>query len=147
MKNTINNLFNFDLKNIFWKKKEEINKETNDKIDDCIENNSRNKEEKFEDFFSSNLININFFFEKIETKNKEILKERELLENNIKHIAEFSIKISDYKELVKAYLIYLKDEIKKMRDKWVFTEEINKINEKILNYEKEFHQILDKIKK
>lgn len=149
MKNSIiNNLLNFDLKNIFWKKKEKINEETNQKIDDCIENISENKEEKeqkFEEIFNSNLINIKFFFEKIETKNEEIEKNYQEFILNNDYSPVFKLKLNNYTELLKAYFIYLEDEIKTIKEKRsIFEKEISELKEKIKNYENIFKENLEK---
>lgn len=147
MRNTINNLFNFNLKNIFWKKKEKINEETNKKIENCIENNPINKEEKFEEIFNSNLISIKFFFEKIETKNEEIEKiYQEFILNN-DYSPVFKLKLNNYTELLKAYFTYLEHEIKTIKEKWsIFEKEISKLEEKIKNYENIFKENLEKYK-
>lgn len=149
MKNSIiNNLLNFDLKNIFWKKKEKINEETNQKIDDCIENISENKEEKeekFEEIFNSNLISIKFFFEKIETKNEEIEKNYQEFILNNDYSPVFKLKLNNYTELLKAYFTYLEHEIKTIKEKWsIFEKEISELEGKIKNYENIFKENLEK---
>lgn len=123
-----------------------IEEEFKEKAEKCLEN-KENENIDFETLFSSNIININFFWKKIEDKNKKILEEFKILKENPNYIAAFSIKYRDYKELTKSYITRLKDEIEIMKTKWVFLEEINFLEKKVLNYEKEFHKILEEINK
>lgn len=136
MKTRIEKLFNFkfNLSN-FFQNKNEISKETNDKIIVCI-NDTENK--NFDEIFFSNINKMDFFFKKIEEKNKNIKIHKETSE-----ITTFKLKLKDYKELINAYLIFLKDELNIIKEKSdFFSNEVKKLEEKILNYEKEFLEIL-----